>query len=102
VLHGAGRRLGRPELLDAALTSARGLFRYAIPRESGIGWLGEPGQRLSADLWSGSAGVLLALHQLTEDAPSPLDAFDVQSKGVVAPTHWERRDQHGRSPAVAG
>jgi hypothetical protein len=68
----AGKRLGRPELIDAAFTSARGLFRYAIPREDGVGWLGEPGQRLSADLWSGSAGILFALRHLTDSAPVPL------------------------------
>jgi tRNA A-37 threonylcarbamoyl transferase component Bud32 len=76
VLAGAGKRLGRPELVDAARTSARGLFRYAIPRKDGVGWLGEPGQRLSADLWSGSAGILLALHQLIDSAPGPLDSLD--------------------------
>ncbi len=73
VLAGAGRRLGRPELLDAALTSARGLFRHAIPLERGVGWLGEPGQRLSTDLWSGSAGILLALRALVDPAPFPLE-----------------------------
>jgi tRNA A-37 threonylcarbamoyl transferase component Bud32 len=70
-LAGVGRRLDRPELVNAALLSARGLFRYAIPRKEGVGWLGEPGQRLSADLWSGSAGVLIALRQLTDPEPSP-------------------------------
>lgn len=60
-----GRRLDRPELIDAALTSARGLFRYAVPHPNGVGWLGEPGQRLSAELWSGGAGILLALRHLT-------------------------------------
>jgi hypothetical protein len=64
----AGQRLGRPELIDTALTSARGLFRYAIPHKDGVVWLGEPGQRISADLWSGSAGILLALQYLTAAA----------------------------------
>lgn len=63
-----GRRLRRPELVDAALTSARGLFRYAVPHLNGVGWLGEPGQRLSTELWSGSAGILLALRHLTTAA----------------------------------
>ena len=66
-----GRRLHRPELVEAAMTSGRGLFRYAVPRPEGIGWLGEPGQRLSGDLWSGAAGVLLALHQLTDPPARP-------------------------------
>ena len=105
VLAGAGRRLGRPDLVDAAFTSARGLFRYAISQDEGVGWLGEPGVRLSADLWSGSAGILLAVHQLIDPAPSPLDLLDVHlpaPRDTVQPPVTERRDQHGRSPAVAG
>ncbi|MCO6010976.1 class III lanthionine synthetase LanKC [Actinoallomurus purpureus] len=85
----AGKRLGRPELIDAALTSARGLFRYAIPRKDGVGWLGEPGHRLSADLWSGSAGILLALRHLTDSAPVSLDTLDdhlTTSRDAVAST----------------
>lgn len=61
----AGRRLSRPDLTKAALTNARGLFRHAIPHETGVAWQGEPGHRLSADLWSGASGVLLTLTHLT-------------------------------------
>jgi lantibiotic modifying enzyme len=102
-LAGVGRRLDRPELLDTALLSARGLFRYAVPRSEGVAWLGEPGQRLSADLWSGSAGILLALCQLTQAAPSPLDAGTRQLAGPrdLVPSSGGRRDPHGGSPAVA-
>jgi hypothetical protein len=99
----AGGRLGRPELLDAALAGARGLFRYAIPREDGVGWLGEPGHRLSADLWSGSAGILLALRRLTDSAP--IDALDgdlAASREAVAPAPEERSGQRGGSTAFAG
>jgi hypothetical protein len=71
VLADAGTRLGRPELVDAALSSARSLFRYAVPHKDGIVWLGEPGQRISADLWSGSAGILLALRHLTSITSDP-------------------------------
>ncbi|HEY3606499.1 MAG TPA: class III lanthionine synthetase LanKC [Pseudonocardiaceae bacterium] len=88
----AGRRLARPDLTDAAVTSARGLFRHAIPREDGLAWLGDPGQRLSADLWSGSAGVLLAVRQLTDPTPDPLftlDRFLDQSRAAVTDTDKE-------------
>ena len=64
-----GSRLNRTELVERAFTSARGLFQHAVTQPTGIGWLGEPGVRLSAELWSGGAGILLALHQLT-DPPS--------------------------------
>jgi len=105
VLADLGRRLHRPELVEAARTSARGLFRYAIPWQGGIGWLGEPGQRLSADLWSGSAGVLLALRQALAAGPDLLDTLDPPPGGPRCPTAQpesaERRDQHGGSPALA-
>ncbi len=99
----AGKRLGRPELVDSALTSARGLFRYAIPREDGVGWLGEPGQRLSADLWSGSAGILLALRHLTDSAPlDTLGEHLAAPREAVAPAPEERSGQHGGGSAFAG
>lgn len=98
VLADVGKRLGRPELINTALTNARGLFRYAVPCEVGVGWLSEPGQRLSADLWSGSAGILLALRYLTQIVPDPPHGPD---RNKVFPTK-ERSDQHGGSPALAG
>ncbi|MGW4111181.1 class III lanthionine synthetase LanKC [Actinosynnema sp. NPDC004786] len=101
----AGRRLGRPDLVDEAVTSARGLFRYAVPHAGGVGWLGDPGQRLSADLWSGSAGVLLALRRLTEPAPGPLIARDGDvpaSRRPVAQPPEEGSDRHGGRAALAG
>ncbi|HEU5270691.1 MAG TPA: lanthionine synthetase C family protein, partial [Jatrophihabitans sp.] len=103
VLAGAGRRLGRPDLLDAAHASARGLFRYAIPRKGGVAWLGEPGLRLSADLWSGSAGILLALRQLTDPTPFALDVLDEGDPAARRAVHETgKEDCHGRSSAVAG
>ncbi|MFD7659101.1 class III lanthionine synthetase LanKC [Actinosynnema sp. NPDC059797] len=92
----AGRRLDRPDLLDAALTSARGLVRYAVPHGSGVGWLGEPGQRVSADLWSGGAGVLVALRLLLDALRTP----SAPRRGNTdAP--GEGSDQRGGSPALA-
>lgn len=54
----------RPELRDAELDAGRALFKYAVPHASGVRWPGGYGHRLSAELWSGSAGVLLALERM--------------------------------------
>ena len=95
----AGRRLARPDLVEAALTSARGLFRYAVPHGSGAGWLGEPGQRISADLWSGGAGVLITLRLLLDAVQTP----SAPGRGDTdAPTPGERSGQHGGSAVLAG
>ena len=52
---------GDPDSAAAAMRSARAMLKYAIPHESGVRMLGDRAQRLSADLWSGTAGVLLFL-----------------------------------------
>jgi hypothetical protein len=64
------------EARDAAIRSARGLFKFALPHETGIRFLGDQLMRFSADLWSGSAGVLLFLSQLLDPAPDPLFTVD--------------------------
>jgi tRNA A-37 threonylcarbamoyl transferase component Bud32 len=100
----AGRRLNRPELVDSAMASARGLFRYAVPRPGGVGWLGEPGQRLSGDLWSGAAGILIALGRITEPESSSFDvriARMAAPEDLVRPLPDERRDHHGGHFALA-
>jgi hypothetical protein len=102
MLAGAGNRLGRPDLIVAAHASARGLFRYAVPRKTGVAWLGEPGLRLSADLWSGSAGILLALCQLTDPTPFPLDILDEEDPTARRATHETgKEDCYGRSSTAA-
>jgi len=102
MLAGAGNRLGRPDLIVAAHASARGLFRYAVPRKIGVAWLGEPGLRLSADLWSGSAGILLALCQLTDPTPFPLDILDEEDPAARRATHETgKEDCYGRSSTAA-
>jgi hypothetical protein len=79
--------LDRHELSARAVDSARALFQYAIPVEHGIGWAGGFGYRFSADLWSGAAGVLLALHRILSGRPDPLftvDAEVARLTGVIA------------------
>ncbi|MGW0638278.1 class III lanthionine synthetase LanKC [Nocardia salmonicida] len=60
------------------------LFKYAIPGETGVRWLGGHGQRLSADLATGSAGVLLALHHALTGFPDPLFTLDAAVPALVA------------------
>ncbi|HEU5469254.1 MAG TPA: class III lanthionine synthetase LanKC [Actinophytocola sp.] len=68
--------LGRPELAARAIDSGRALFQYAIPGPTGVRWAGGYGYRFSADLWSGSAGVLLTLHRLVSGQRDPLFTLD--------------------------
>ncbi|MEO3749536.1 class III lanthionine synthetase LanKC [Streptomyces sp. B6B3] len=55
-----------------AVRAARALFCHAVSDEAGVRFHGEFHMRFSTDLWSGSAGVLLALTRLLDDTP---DAF---------------------------
>ncbi|WP_354644717.1 class III lanthionine synthetase LanKC [Kitasatospora camelliae] len=46
-----------------AVRLATGLLKYAVPHGDGVRWLGTGSLRFSADVASGSAGILLALHR---------------------------------------
>ncbi|MFI7673262.1 class III lanthionine synthetase LanKC [Actinophytocola sp. NPDC049390] len=59
-----------------ATRTGTALFKYAVPWEHGVRFLGEGRSRYSADLWSGSAGVLLFLHTLLEPGQDPLFTVD--------------------------
>ncbi|MEV0247306.1 class III lanthionine synthetase LanKC [Nocardia sp. NPDC050712] len=63
-------------LAQADSSRLTALFKYAIPGPAGVRWLGGHGQRLSADLATGSAGVLLALHHALTGIPDPLFTLD--------------------------
>ena len=53
----------------AAVSVATGLVKYAIPHGAGVRFLGDRlSQRYSAELWSGGAGVLLAVHRVLHGA----------------------------------
>ncbi|WP_051795233.1 class III lanthionine synthetase LanKC [Streptomyces sp. NRRL S-87] len=47
-----------------AVRAATGLLKYAVPYRRGVRFLGAGSQRFTADLSSGGAGVLLALHRV--------------------------------------
>ncbi|MCU7730690.1 class III lanthionine synthetase LanKC [Actinoplanes sp. KI2] len=67
-----------------ALRAARALFKYAIPHESGVRVLGDQLLRFSAELWSGSAGVLLALAHTLDPRPDALFTVDTPIRAAAA------------------
>ncbi|MEV4175264.1 class III lanthionine synthetase LanKC [Nonomuraea sp. NPDC049709] len=68
--------LGDAGLRGEAIRSGAALFKYAIPGDDGVRFVGDRFLQLSADLWSGSAGVLLAVHHLLAGTPDPLFTLD--------------------------
>lgn len=60
---------------EHALETATALFKYAVPGEQGVRFLGDKLQRFSADLWSGSAGILLFLHEVLNPLNPGRDAL---------------------------
>lgn len=72
----------------ASLDMACGLFKYVVPHPTGMRLLGHQALRYSADLWSGSAGVLLALSHALDPRPDALftvDAVVRQQRDDAAP-----------------
>lgn len=61
---------------DVAFRIGRAVFKYAIPHETGVRFLGDRMMRYSAELNNGSAGVLLFLTQLLEPRADPLFTID--------------------------
>jgi tRNA A-37 threonylcarbamoyl transferase component Bud32 len=76
VLSEATELASRPDYQAAAIKSGTALFKYAIPDATGVRYLGDGGLRFSAGLWSGSAGILLALQQVLNPRPDPLFTLD--------------------------
>lgn len=74
------------------------LFKYAIGGETGVRWLGGRGQRLSADLATGSAGILLALQHATAGVTDPLFTLDhcLDGSRPTAQAIRPRRDHQRR------
>ncbi|MFK0156727.1 class III lanthionine synthetase LanKC [Streptomyces sp. NPDC090493] len=60
----------------AAVRVGRALFKYAVPHATGVRFPGDQLLRHSADLWSGSAGILLFLTQLLHPRPDALFTID--------------------------
>lgn len=79
----------RPELAASARRSAIALVKHAVPHDDGARWPGGPGLRLSADLATGGAGVLLALSRVLGQAGDPLFTLDryVAAQRVIPSPH---------------
>lgn len=61
---------------QASLRAARSLFKHTVPHRTGVRVLGDQLLRYSAELWSGSAGVLLALTHVLDPRPDTLFTVD--------------------------
>ncbi len=83
VLADHARLTGSEVSRQAAIRSARAIYKYAIPHGAGVRFLGDQLLRYSAELWSGSAGVLMALNQVL--APHPDGLFAVADRPPADP-----------------
>lgn len=103
VLGEAAGLLDRDDLAAQEIAVGTALFKHAVPHETGIRWLGDNGSRFSAELWTGSAGVLLAVSRLLTKAPDPLFTLDRYLSDAGALTAAAQQGGSSRSPsAVAG
>ncbi|MFD6529734.1 hypothetical protein [Streptomyces sp. NPDC060184] len=87
---------GSAEILAAAVRTARKLFGFAVPHATGVRLPGDQLLRHSADLWSGSAGVLLFLTELLSPRPDALFTVDSLS-GAARPVPSREGDRPGRT-----
>lgn len=67
---------GDDQAADESLQIGTALFKYAIPGPAGVRFHGDRTYRFSADLWSGSAGVLLFLDRLLSGRADAFFTFD--------------------------
>jgi hypothetical protein len=75
-LHDHARRHQDGTALAQAWQAAKRMFLYAVPHGAGSFVMGEHDLRMSADLWYGSAGVLVFLSQLLGDRTDSLFTLD--------------------------
>lgn len=88
--------LDRPDLAAQERAAGIALFKHAVAGQDGVRFLGGGPllMRFSADLWSGSAGVLLALTRMLTGLPDPLFTLDAVQQG-------ENRDRNSQVAASA-
>jgi hypothetical protein len=67
---------GDEQAMGESLRIGAALFKYAVPSPAGVRFHGDRTYRFSADLWSGSAGILLFLDRLLTGRRDTLFTFD--------------------------
>ncbi|HEX6519470.1 MAG TPA: class III lanthionine synthetase LanKC [Streptosporangiaceae bacterium] len=72
---------GDDQVMSESLRIGTALFKYAVPGPAGVRFHGDRTYRFSADLWSGSAGVLLFLDRLLSGRRDTFFTFDTSSTG---------------------
>src|SRR5262249_30254853 len=100
VLADHARLTGEEASRQAAIRNARGLFKYAVPHPTGVRYLGDQLLRYSGELWSGSAGVMLALTHVLAPRSDGLFAIDALDALDGASWHADRPDPE--TAATAG
>jgi hypothetical protein len=76
--------LGTDDDREAAAALATGLLKHAVPHTSGVRFLGDGLMRYSAELWSGGAGILLALDRVLHGDRDHF--FTLDSDTALVPT----------------
>jgi tRNA A-37 threonylcarbamoyl transferase component Bud32 len=79
---------------DDAIALATGLVKHAIPHASGVRFLGDGLLRYSAELWSGGAGVLLALHRVLHGAADQFFTLDGVQRPIISPAPTAAATRH--------
>ena len=100
--HNAYGGAGDPAGSERAVRVAAGLVKYAVPGPAGrMRFLGASGLRFSVELWSGAAGILLALDRVLSGSNGHLFTLDdLPGRAVDGPaaTSADRGDRRRQDP----
>ncbi|TDU03333.1 protein kinase-like protein [Streptomyces sp. 846.5] len=79
---------------EAAVRSAIGLLKYAVPHTRGVRFLGSHAHRFSADLCSGAAGVLVALGRVLHGPGDEMFTLDPAAGTPVCGRTTTEKEKH--------
>ena len=87
---------------DAVVSHLHALAWHAVPYEGNIAFVGDQLMRLSTDLATGSAGVLLAMGAVLSERPMGLPFFRPASWNAIASDGQRRPASAVHAPRAAG